>query len=104
SIGLGGVGATERGHGGPFGGGWSRRRSTPRPFRLRRSAGVTPGVEVASARNARGPRATRSPMHLMTTAAPTVGLGTLDGFDTVTLAAGLLETAFVPRAGMVGVS
>jgi len=43
-------------------------------------------------------------MHLMTTAAPAVGRGALDGFDTVTLAAGQLETAFAPGAGMVGVS
>lgn len=43
-------------------------------------------------------------MYLVTTAAPAVGRGTLDGFDTVTLAAGQLETAFAPRAGMVGVS
>jgi aldose 1-epimerase len=43
-------------------------------------------------------------MHLMTTAAPTVGRGALDGFDTVTLAAGELDAAFAPGAGMVGVS
>jgi aldose 1-epimerase len=43
-------------------------------------------------------------MHLMTTAAPAVGRGALDGFDTMTLAAGQLEVAFAPGAGMVGVS
>src|SRR5690348_12794500 len=73
-------------------------------LRLGRSACVTAGVESALSRNASGPRATGSPMHLMTTAAPTVGRSALDGFDTATLAAGLLETAFVPGAGMVGVS
>jgi galactose mutarotase-like enzyme len=40
----------------------------------------------------------------MTTAAPTVGRGALDGFETVTLSAGELEAAFAPGAGMAGVS
>ena len=43
-------------------------------------------------------------MHLMTTAAPRVGRGALEGFDTVTLSAGELEAAFAPGAGMAGVS
>jgi aldose 1-epimerase len=43
-------------------------------------------------------------MHLMTTAAPAVARGALDGFDTVTLVAGELEAAFTPSAGMAGVS
>ena len=43
-------------------------------------------------------------MHLMTTAAPTVGRGALEGFDTVALSAGDLEAAFAPAAGMAGVS
>jgi aldose 1-epimerase len=43
-------------------------------------------------------------MHLMTTAAPRVGRGALDGFETVTLSAGELEAAFAPGAGMAGVS
>src|SRR4051812_49542912 len=43
-------------------------------------------------------------MHLMTTAAPRVGHGALDGFETVTLSAGELEAAFAPGAGMAGVS
>jgi aldose 1-epimerase len=43
-------------------------------------------------------------MHLMTTAAPAVGRGALEGFDTVTLSAGDLEAAFAPSAGMAGVS
>ena len=43
-------------------------------------------------------------MHLMTTGAPAVGRGALEGFDTVTLAAGELEAAFTPGAGMAGVS
>src|SRR4051794_41698507 len=43
-------------------------------------------------------------MHLMTTAAPSVGHGALDGFETVTLSAGELEAAFAPGAGMAGVS
>jgi galactose mutarotase-like enzyme len=43
-------------------------------------------------------------MHLLTTAAPGVGRGTLEGFDTVTLSAGDLEAAFAPGAGMAGIS
>jgi galactose mutarotase-like enzyme len=43
-------------------------------------------------------------MHLMTTAAPGVGRGALDGFETVALSAGELEAAFAPGAGMAGVS
>jgi aldose 1-epimerase len=43
-------------------------------------------------------------MQLMTTAAPSVSRGALEGFDTVTLAAGELRAAFAPGAGMAGVS
>ena len=43
-------------------------------------------------------------MQLMTTPAPSVGHGTLDGFETVILSAGELKAAFAPGAGMVGVS
>jgi aldose 1-epimerase len=43
-------------------------------------------------------------MQLTTTPAPSVGRGTLDGFETVTLCAGELEAAFAPAAGMAGVS
>jgi aldose 1-epimerase len=43
-------------------------------------------------------------MHLMTTGAPAVGRRAVEGFDSVTLAAGELEAAFAPAAGMVGVS
>src|SRR5690348_13379419 len=43
-------------------------------------------------------------MQLATRAAPAVGRGTLEGFDTVTLAVGALEAAFVPGAGMAGAS
>src|SRR4051812_42760867 len=43
-------------------------------------------------------------MHLMTTAPPAVGRRAIEGFDSVTLAAGELEAAFAPAAGMVGVS
>src|ERR687886_1940596 len=43
-------------------------------------------------------------MQLMTTPAPLVGRGTLDGFETVILSAGELEAAFAPGAGMAGVS
>jgi aldose 1-epimerase len=43
-------------------------------------------------------------MHAMTTAAAATGRGALDGFETVTLAAGDLEAAFAPGAGMAGVS
>src|SRR3954454_21980217 len=39
-----------------------------------------------------------------TTPGPSVGQGTLDGFETVTLSAGELEAAFAPGAGMAGVS
>jgi hypothetical protein len=47
---------------------------------------------------------TWSPMHLMTTAAPRVGRGAFDGFETVTLSAGELEAASAPGAGMAVVS
>ncbi len=43
-------------------------------------------------------------MHLMTTVAPRVGRGAVEGFETVTLSAGALEAAFAPGAGMAGVS
>src|SRR5215213_377815 len=43
-------------------------------------------------------------MDLMTKPAPAVARGTLEGFQTVTLAAGDLEASFVPGRGMVGVS
>jgi galactose mutarotase-like enzyme len=43
-------------------------------------------------------------MHLMTTRAPSVGRGALDGFETVTLSAGELEASFAPGLGMAGVS
>src|SRR4051812_21119889 len=44
-------------------------------------------------------------MQLMTmTRAPSVGRGELDGFGLVTLAAGELDAASAPRAGMAGVS
>lgn len=43
-------------------------------------------------------------MHLVTTRPPSAHRGTLDGFDTVTLAAGELEAAFAPELGMAGVS
>jgi aldose 1-epimerase len=43
-------------------------------------------------------------MDLVTTRAPSVGRGTLEGFDTVTLSAGELEAAFAPGLGMAGVS
>jgi aldose 1-epimerase len=43
-------------------------------------------------------------MDLMTTAAPGIGRGSLDGFETVTLSAAELEAAFAPGAGMAGVS
>ena len=43
-------------------------------------------------------------MQLITTPAPSVGRGTLDGFETVILSAGELEAAFAPGAGMAGVS
>jgi aldose 1-epimerase len=43
-------------------------------------------------------------MQLLTTSAPSVGRGELDGFDSVTLAAGALDAAFAPAAGMAGVS
>jgi len=41
---------------------------------------------------------------LTTTPGPSVGRGELDGFELVTLAAGGLEAAFAPSAGMAGVS
>src|SRR5690349_9648997 len=79
---------------GPFdgaGGGAGRRR-----VRLvsDRRAAFQPG----SSRNGGDPRPTGSVMQLMTTAAPRVARGALDGFDTVTLAAGNLEAAFAPGA------
>src|SRR5215218_1120609 len=43
-------------------------------------------------------------MDLMTKPAPAVARGTLEGFQTVTLAAGDLEASFAPGLGMVGVS
>jgi galactose mutarotase-like enzyme len=43
-------------------------------------------------------------MHLMTTRAPSVGRGALDGFETVTLSAGELAASFTPGLGMAGVS
>src|SRR3954462_10187697 len=43
-------------------------------------------------------------MDIKTTAAPGVGHGALDGFETVALRAGELEAAFAPGAGMAGVS
>jgi aldose 1-epimerase len=43
-------------------------------------------------------------MHVMTTRATSVGRGTLDGFDTVTLCAGAIDASFVPGLGMAGVS
>jgi hypothetical protein len=41
-------------------------------------------------------------MDLMTTRAPSVGRGALDGFKTVTLSAGELVASFAPRLGMAG--
>jgi aldose 1-epimerase len=43
-------------------------------------------------------------MHLMTTRAPSVRRGALEGFETVTLSAGELEASFAPGVGMAGVS
>jgi aldose 1-epimerase len=43
-------------------------------------------------------------MQLMTTPAPAIGRGALEGFETVTLSAGGLDAAFAPGAGMAGVS
>jgi aldose 1-epimerase len=43
-------------------------------------------------------------MHLMRTRAASVGRGTLEGFETVTLPAGELEASFAPGRGMAGVS
>jgi galactose mutarotase-like enzyme len=43
-------------------------------------------------------------MYLMTTRAPSVGRGALEGFETVTLSAGELEASFAPGLGMAGVS
>ena len=43
-------------------------------------------------------------MHLVTTSPPSAHRATLDGFETVTLAAGGLEAAFAPGLGMAGVS
>src|SRR6478672_3506578 len=43
-------------------------------------------------------------MHLMTTWAPSVEPGVLDGFETVTLSAGDLAASFAPGLGMAGVS
>jgi aldose 1-epimerase len=56
------------------------------------------------ARNVGDGAATEAVMQLVTTAAPRVGHGVLEGFATVTLAAGELEAAFAPGAGMAGVS
>src|SRR3954447_17779084 len=50
------------------------------------------------------PRATGAAMELMTTRAPSVCRGTLEGFETVTLSAGELEASFAPGLGMAGVS
>src|SRR3954451_13830531 len=49
-------------------------------------------------------RATGAAMDLMTTRAPSVCRGTLEGFETVTLSAGELEASFAPGLGMAGVS
>jgi aldose 1-epimerase len=43
-------------------------------------------------------------MHATTTPAPSLRSGALEGFETVTLAAGDLEASFAPGAGMAGVS
>src|SRR3954451_19417039 len=43
-------------------------------------------------------------MHLMTTRAPSVCRGTLEGFETMTLSAGELAASFAPGLGMAGVS
>jgi hypothetical protein len=43
-------------------------------------------------------------MDLMTTPAPSVERGALDGFETVTLSAGELAASFAPGLGMAGVS
>src|SRR3954463_9724820 len=43
-------------------------------------------------------------MHPMTTRAPSVERGALDGFETVTLFAGELAASFAPGLGMAGVS
>jgi galactose mutarotase-like enzyme len=43
-------------------------------------------------------------MQLLTTRSPSVGRGSLDGFETVTLSAGNLQVSFAPRVGMAGVS
>jgi aldose 1-epimerase len=43
-------------------------------------------------------------MHLMTTRAPSVERGALEGFETVTLSAGELAASFAPGLGMAGVS
>jgi aldose 1-epimerase len=43
-------------------------------------------------------------MQLTTTRAAAAGTGALEGFGTVTLAAGDLDASFAPRAGMAGVS
>jgi aldose 1-epimerase len=40
----------------------------------------------------------------MRTGAASVGRGTLEGFETVTLSAGALEASFAPGLGMAGVS
>jgi hypothetical protein len=43
-------------------------------------------------------------MDLMTTPAPSVERGVLDGFETVTLSAGELAASFAPGLGMAGVA
>jgi galactose mutarotase-like enzyme len=43
-------------------------------------------------------------MDLMTTPAPSVERGALDGFETVTLSAGELAASFAPGLGMAGVA
>jgi aldose 1-epimerase len=43
-------------------------------------------------------------MQLMSTREASVGSGSLEGFETVTLTAGDLQASFAPRAGMAGVS
>src|SRR3954454_16929534 len=66
----------------------------PRCARLLRRRGVTVST----------PRATAAAMDLMTTRAPSVGGGTLEGFETMTLSAGELEASFAPGLSMAGVS
>src|SRR3954463_3900972 len=75
-----------------------RRRRRPLP-RTPCCAGLLPRAVTVSA-----PRATGAAMDLMTTRAPSVCRGTLEGFETVTLSAGELEASFAPGLGMAGVS